>query len=662
MDNKFKLFSPFKPTGDQPKAIKKITKGILDGEKHQVLLGATGTGKTFTMANVIQNIQKPTLILCHNKTLAAQLASEFREFFPNNAVCYFVSYYDYYQPESYMVKSDTYIEKDSSINEEIDKYRHAATMSLLTRDDVIIISSVSCIYGLGTVEDYNEMAIKLKVGTSYRRDKFLHQLTDIQYGRNDVDFRRGTFRVRGDIIEVHPTYTETAYRLEFFGDELDTISEIDTLTGEVIGTQTSTTLFPAKHTVTPKERVKGVIKFIQEELEERVRYFNEIGKHVEAQRIRQRTEYDLEMIQETGYCNGIENYSRYLSGRNPGEAPPTLLEYFPDDFLLIVDESHISIPQVGAMGGGNKSRKDNLINYGFRLPSAYDNRPLHFEEFENMIKNAVYVSATPAKYELGKTNNKFVEQIIRPTGLLDPVVEVRTCEGQIDNIFEEIKSAIARNERVLITTITKRMAEELTDFFQEAGVKVRYLHSEVDTMERIEILRDLRLGVIDVIIGINLLREGLDLPEVSFIGVLDADKQGFLRSRDALIQIIGRAARNVSGKVALYANKIDGKLVITKAMREALDETERRREIQKAHNKKHGITPKTILKAIKDLEFTRKKDKSMADDKKIPRDELRRIIINLENEMDKHSANMEFEKAAEIRDKIEDLERKIIDI
>jgi len=659
---KFKLVSKFKPTGDQPKAIKELTKGVLDNKRHQVLLGATGTGKTFTMANVIQNVQKPTLILCHNKTLAAQLASEFHEFFPDNAVCYFVSYYDYYQPESYMVKSDTYIEKDSSINEEIDKYRHAATMSLLTRKDVIIISSVSCIYGLGTVEDYNKMAVKLELGKTYRRDKILHQFSDIQYSRNDVDFRRGTFRIRGDIIEIHPNYTETAYRLEFFGDELDSISEIDSLTGEIIGSETVVTIFPAKHTVTPKERIKEVLKSIESELEERVKYFNEIGKHVEAQRIKQRTEYDLEMMQETGYCNGIENYSRYLSGRNPGDPPPTLLEYFPDDFLLIVDESHISIPQVGAMGGGNKSRKDNLINYGFRLPSAYDNRPLNFDEFESMVKTAVYVSATPSKYELEKVNNKFVEQIIRPTGLLDPIVEVRTSEGQIDNIFEEIKNAIGRKERVIITTITKRMAEELTDFFQEAGVKVRYLHSEIDTMERIEILRDLRLGVIDVVIGINLLREGLDLPEVSFIAVLDADKQGFLRSRDALIQIIGRAARNSQGKVALYTTKIKGELVITKAMKEAMSETNRRRKIQDDHNKKHGITPTTIIKEIKDLEFKRKDKSDTSSHKQIPRDELRQIIIDLENEMDKCSANMEFEKSAEIRDKIEDLERTILEI
>ena len=650
----FKLQSEFKPTGDQPEAIKKLTKGLKDDVKYQTLLGVTGSGKTFTMANIIQNVQKPTLVLAHNKTLAAQLCSEFREFFPENAVNYFVSYYDYYQPESYMVKTDTYIEKDSSINEEIDKYRHAATMNLLTRKDVIIVSSVSCIYGLGTVEDYQAMAVKLEAGQMYKREKLLHQFADIQYMRNDIDFKRGTYRVRGDIIDIHPSYSDTVFRFEFFGDELEKITEIDALTAEVIDSLKKIEIFPAKHTVTPKDRIKSVLEHVRIELEEREKWFLENGKLVEAQRIRQRTEYDLEMLSETGYCSGIENYTRYLTGRAPGQPPATLMEYFPDDFLLIVDESHMTLPQVRAMWGGNKSRKDNLVNYGFRLPSAYDNRPLNFEEFEGMIHQAVYVSATPAQYELEKSKGHITEQILRPTGLLDPVVEVRPSDHQIDDILNEIKKTIEKGERSLITTLTKKMAEKLTDFLQEAGIKVRYLHSEVDTLERIEVLRDLRLGVIDVIVGINLLREGLDLPEVSFIAILDADKEGFLRSRDALIQTTGRAARNAHGHVIMYANRI------TVAMKAAIGETDRRRTIQMEYNKKHGITPTTIIKNIRDIGAEKKEKAEGIDLQKIPRDQLRKVIVELEEQMDDLVSKMEFEKAAEIRDQIEELEREVL--
>ena len=653
----FRLAAPFVPMGDQPAAIEALNQGLNEKKKHQVLLGATGTGKTFTMANIIAQQQRPTLILAHNKTLAAQLASEFREFFPDNAVCYFVSYYDYYQPESYMVVSDTYIEKDSSINEEIDKYRHAATMNLLTRRDVIIISSVSCIYGLGDATDYRAMALTLEKGKSYKRDKVLHQLNDIQYNRNDVDFKRGTFRVRGDILDIYPSYSDTVFRFEFFGDEIDTIAELDWLTGEILdGTLQKVEVFPAKHTVTPKERLVGVIEQIYAEMEERVKYFESLGKLVEAQRIRQRTEFDLEMMGETGYCNGIENYTRYLTGRGAGEPPATLLEYFPDDFLLFVDESHISIPQIGGMWGGNKTRKDNLINYGFRLPSAYDNRPLMFNEFEKFVNQTVYVSATPGKYEMEQTEGKFVEQIIRPTGLVDPIVEVRKSTDQISDVMGEIKATLKKNERVLITTLTKKLAEKLTDFLQEAGIKVRYLHSEIDTIERIEILRDLRLGVIDVIVGINLLREGLDLPEVSFIAILDADKQGFLRSRDALIQTIGRCARNVNGRVVMYGD------VMTPAMIAAIDETDRRRTIQQEYNKKHGITPQTIIKEIKDMEFGQGQRREVIDTKKIPRDELRKLITQLEEQMDLAVSEMRFEEAADLRDQIEEMERAILKV
>lgn len=655
MSQQFELVSEFAPAGDQPAAIKKLVEGLTEGKRHQALLGATGTGKTFTMANVIQQVQRPTLVMCHNKTLAAQLASEFRSFFPNNAVCYFVSYYDYYQPESYMVGSDTFIEKDASINEEINKFRHASTMNLLTRKDVIIVSSVSCIYGLGDVTDYKEMRIEVEVGGMYKRNKLLYQLADIHFDRNDIDFKRGTYRVRGDSIDIFPSYCDHFIRLEFFGDELEQIAFIEPITGEVLSSEQKAEVYPAKHTVTSQEKLRNVSIGVEAEMHARVAELQAQGKIVEAQRIQQRTEFDLEMMMETGYCNGIENYTRYLSGRPAGAPPATLIEYFPKDFLLFIDESHITIPQIGAMWGGNKSRKDNLINYGFRLPSAYDNRPLTFDEFEGLASQAVYVSATPAKYEKKHCEGEFIQQIIRPTGLLDPLVEVRPEEGQMDDLLNEIKITLAKNERVLITTITKRMAEELTDFLQELNHKVRYLHSEIDTVERIEILRDLRLGVIDIVVGINLLREGLDLPEVSLIVILDADKKGFLRSRDALIQTIGRAARNSGGHVIMYAR------VVTDSMEQAMDETSRRRVIQMAYNKKHGITPTTIIKEIKELEFTKRsgKDKGM-DFMDVPKDEAFRLLDELNSQMELAVRDMEFEKAADFRDRIESLEKQMM--
>jgi excinuclease ABC subunit B len=647
----FDLQFPYQAKGDQPAAIEKLVKGLKSGVKHQTLLGATGTGKTFTMANVVQQIQRPTLVMAHNKTLAAQLCNEFKDFFPNNAVSYFVSYYDYYQPEAYIASSDTYIEKDASINEEISKFRHAATVNLLTRRDVLIVASVSCIYGLGSVEDYQAFAIELKVGEERKRDKLLRQLTDIQYNRSQLEFKQGMFHVLGDTLEIFPPDRDTIFRLEFFGDEIERISEADSFTGEELRELESIKIFPAKHDITSKEKIERAVSQILAEMEVRRQEFLNQGRLLEAERIKTRTEYDMEILRETGYCQGIENYTRYLNGREPGMPPSTLLDYFPDDFLLIVDESHISIPQIGGMHNGNYSRKENLINYGFRLPSAHDNRPLKFEEFEEAVGQAVYVSATPAKYELEKSVGHIAEQIIRPTGLIDPTVVVRPRKNQIDDLMNEIQKRIDLKERVLVTTLTKRSAEDLTDYLTDAGIKVKYLHSDIQTLERIEILRDLRLGKFDVLVGINLLREGLDLPEVSMIGILDADKEGFLRSKSALIQTIGRCARNVNGFVVLYADRI------TDSMRGAMEETERRREIQVAYNKKHGITPETIVRAIKDIAMqstkTRLAGERHIDVKKIPKAELGRFVRELEEQMDLASLNLEFEKAAELRDEIE---------
>jgi excinuclease ABC subunit B len=648
LKKKFKLVSDFKPTGDQPEAIDALVKSIEKGEKHQTLLGATGTGKTFVMSNVVERVQKPTLVLAHNKTLTAQLCSEFQEFFPNNAISYFVSYYDYYQPEAYLPSTDTYIEKDASINEEINKYRHAATQNLLSRNDVLIVASVSCIYGLGSVEEYGSVAVELEVGKNYKRDKILRHLTDIQYTRSQMEFRRSMFHVLGDTVEIYPPSGDNIYRLEFFGDELERIAEADAFTGEELHELESVKIFPAKHSVTTQEKIEKAVGQIQKDMEERHNQLTKMGKIVEAHRLKSRTEYDLEMLLETGYCSGIENYVRYLNMREPGEQPATLLDYFPDDFLLLIDESHMTIPQIGAMHNGNLSRKQTLVEHGFRMPSALDNRPLKFEEFEGHVSKAIYVSATPRDYELEKSKGKVVEQIIRPTGLIDPKVDVRPSKGQMADLMKEIKGRVKVKERVLITTLTKRFSEELTDYLKEQGVKVQYLHSEIDTLERIEILRDLRLGKFDVLVGINLLREGLDLPEVSFIGILDADKQGFLRSVSALIQTIGRCARNVNGHVVMYADRI------TDAMKGAIDETERRRAKQIAHNKKHGITPQTIIKEIKDIELHKKaEDKKAFNAKKVPKDEMKHFLKTLEAQMDLASQNLEFEKAAELRDEIE---------
>lgn len=654
--DKFKLVSPFNPKGDQPEAIEALVKNFEKKHNHQVLLGVTGSGKTFTMANVIQRLQKPTLVLAHNKTLAAQLCSEFKEFFPENAVSYFVSYYDYYQPEAYMPSSDTYIEKDASINEEINKFRHAATVNLLTRKDVLIVASVSCIYGLGDVEDYAAFRIDLKAGEERKRDKLLRHLTDIQYTRSHLEFKQGMFHVLGDTVEIFPPDRDTVFRIEFFGDEIERISEADSFTGEELRELESVSIFPAKHDVTSQEKIDRAADLIRKDLEIRYNELKGMGKILEAERIKTRTEYDLEILLETGYCTGIENYTRYFSGRNPGEPPATLLDYFPDDYLMIVDESHMTIPQVGGMHNGNFSRKQTLIDYGFRLPSAHDNRPLKFDEFDKLINQAMYVSATPSEYEMKKAKGKIVEQIIRPTGLIDPQVEVRPSKYQIDDLLAEIQKRVKVKERVLVTTLTKRSAEDLTDYLNDAGVRVRYLHSDIETLERIEILRDLRLGKFDVLVGINLLREGLDLPEVSLIGILDADKQGFLRSTPALIQTIGRAARNVNGFVIMYGDRM------TDAMKGAISETERRRKIQREYNEKHGITPQTIIKAVKDIGMGsgRKKGEIMVgerhvDVKKVPKDEMKRLINELEAQMDLASQNLEFEKAAELRDEIEGL-------
>jgi excinuclease ABC subunit B len=655
-EKKFELVSDFKPTGDQPKAIAKLIEGINAGERHQTLLGATGTGKTFTMANIVAELQRPTLVLAHNKTLAAQLCSEFQGFFPKSAVSYFVSYYDYYQPEAYLPHTDTYIEKDASINAEIEKYRHAATYNLLTRRDVLIVASVSCIYGLGSVSDYEAMAVKVKRGEPVQRDKFLRRLTDIQYKRSGIEFKQGMFHVLGDTVEVFPPGGDTVIRIEMPFDEVDVIQEVDSFTGELIQELQEATIFPAVHTVTTQEKIDQAVEGIRADLEVQEKKFLEAGEHAKAERIRQRTDYDIEMLKETGYTTGIENYTRYLTGNTPGAPPSTLLDYFPKDFLLFIDESHISIPQVGGMHEGNYSRKQTLIDYGFRLPSSHDNRPLKFDEFEQRINQAVYVSATPGKYEYAHTpKERLVEQIIRPTGLLDPVVTVKPTKHQIDDITEELNQTIARGERALLTTLTKKMAEDMTKYLQEHNFKVRYLHSDIETLERIEILRQLRIGDIDIVVGINLLREGLDLPEVSFIAILDADKQGFLRSRDALIQTIGRAARNVRGHVTLYADKE------TDAMREALAETERRRAIQDAYNKKHGITPKSIEKAVHDISEEQRKlelRRPRYDHQKIPKDERKRLLEELELQMELAAQNLEFERAADLRDEIELLRRE----
>jgi excinuclease ABC subunit B len=646
----FRLKSDFQPRGDQPKAIKALTEGIKAGHVHQTLLGATGTGKTYTMANVIAAVQKPTLVMAPNKTLAAQLCSEFKEFFPDNAVEYFVSYYDYYQPEAYIPQTDTYIEKDSSINDEIDKLRHSATAALFERRDVIIVASVSCIYGLGSPEYYENMVLSLREGQVYDRDQILKKLVEIQYERNDYDFQRGTFRVRGDVIEIIPvSEQEKAIRVELFGDEIDRILEVDTLTGELLGARKHVSIFPASHYVTDKEVMERAIAGIEAELEERLKELRRQDKLLEAQRLEQRTRYDIEMMQEIGFCQGIENYSRHLTGRAPGEAPFTLIDYFPDDFLLMIDESHVSVPQIGGMYNGDFSRKSTLVEHGFRLPSALDNRPLKFHEFEEKINQVVYVSATPGPYEL-QHSTAVVEQIIRPTGLLDPLILVRPVAGQIDDLLGEIRTRVEKNQRVLVTTLTKRMAEDLTDYFKEMGVRVRYLHSDITTLERMEIIRDLRLGEFDVLVGINLLREGLDLPEVSLVAILDADKEGFLRSERSLIQTIGRAARNVEGTVIMYADRI------TDSMDRAIKETNRRRSIQEEYNRKHNIIPQTIKKEVRDvLEVTYAAEEKAAYDsptgrKKITKKEAKKLVAQLEREMKAAAKSLEFERAAELRD------------
>ena len=653
----YKLQTKYQPTGDQPRAIARLTEGIERGEKYQTLLGVTGSGKTFTMANLIKNTGKTTLVLAHNKTLAAQLFSEFKQFFPENEVHYFVSYFDFYQPEAYIASSDTYIEKDSRINEEIDRLRHAATSALLTHRDVIIVASVSCIYGIGSPGDYAEMSIKLSPGQRYKHDKFLRHLGDIQYHRDDLDFARGNFRVRGDTVDIYPSGRETAYRVEFFDDEVERILEIDPLTGEIMGYPQQVTIFPTSHYVTPEQKMKQTIEQIRQEYQVRLKYFEEHQKYLEAQRLTQRIKYDLEMLEQTGFVKGIENYSRYLTGRAPGEQPATLLDYFPDDFLLLVDESHMTIPQVRGMYNGDRARKETLVEYGFRLPSALDNRPLTFAEFESHIDRAVFVSATPGEYELVHSKEP-VEQVIRPTGLLDPEIELRPSEHQVDDLMNEIRLRIRKHQRILVTTLTKRMAEDLTEFLVEAGVKTAYIHSDVGTLERSDILRELREGVYDVLVGINLLREGLDLPEVSLVAIIDADKEGFLRSESALIQTIGRAARHVEGKVIMYGDKVTG------AMRYAIDETERRRVIQSRYNEEHGITPHSVNKLIDEgLRAVIPVDESKAKPKlnlnKIPTDEYQHLIGELTGQMEIAAANLEFEQAAELRDTISEIKQRL---
>ena len=659
--NEFKLKAPYKPTGDQPKAIAELVKGFKEGNQCQTLLGVTGSGKTFTMANVIQQLQKPTLVIAHNKTLAAQLYGEFKEMFPDNAVEYFVSYYDYYQPEAYVPSSDTYIAKDSSVNEEIDKLRLSATAALIERRDVIVIASVSCIYGLGEPENFEQMMVSLRPGMEKDRDEVLRQLIDIQYDRNDMDFKRGTFRVRGDTVEIVPADRgDTAIRVEFFGDEIDRISEIDMLTGEVKNTLNHIAIFPASHYVVPKERMEKAIRNIEIELEEQVKYFKSEGKLLEAQRIAERTNFDIEMMRETGFCSGIENYSRHLAGLAPGQPPNTLMDYFPDDFIIMIDESHKTVPQIGGMYHGDQSRKRTLVEYGFRLPSALDNRPLSFDEFESKIDQVMFVSATPGKYEEEHELLR-AEQVIRPTGLLDPEVEVRPVEGQIDDLIGEVNKEIANKHKILITTLTKRMAEDLTDYMRELGIRVRYLHSDIDTLERTEIVRDMRLDVFDVLVGINLLREGLDIPEITLVAILDADKEGFLRSETSLIQTIGRAARNAEGHVIMYAD------TITDSMRAALDETQRRREVQMAYNEEHGITPKTIQKAVRDLIAVSKKVavsevQMEKDPESMSEKELEKLIKELEKQMKKAAADLNFEAAAELRDKLIELKKTLQEI
>ncbi|NLY70400.1 MAG: excinuclease ABC subunit UvrB [Clostridiales bacterium] len=648
----FKLVSEFKMMGDQEQAVEKLTKGLKKGLKHQTLLGVTGSGKTFTMANVIERIQKPTLVISHNKTLAAQLCGEFKEFFPENAVEFFVSYYDYYQPEAYVPETDTYIEKDSDINEEIEKLRHSATAALAERRDVIIVASVSCIYGLGSPIDYENQVLSMRPGMEKSRDDILRKLVDIQYNRNDLGFVRGTFRVRGDIIDIFPVGSESAIRVELFGDEIEAIKEINPVTGEIYGLRNHVSIFPASHYITSKENMERAIISIEQELEERVKWFKDQGKLVEAQRLEQRTRYDLELLREVGSCKGIENYSRHINGLPPGARPYTLIDYFPDDFLIIIDESHVMIPQLRGMWAGDRSRKLSLVEYGFRLPSALDNRPLSFEEFEGMVNQIIYVSATPSDYEKEKSGGVSAEQIIRPTGLMDPVIDVRKTEGQIDDLIKEINKVTAYKERVLITTLTKKMAESLTDYLSNVGIKVRYLHSEIDTLERMEIIRDLRLGAFDVLVGINLLREGLDLPEVSLVAILDADKQGFLRTETSLIQTIGRAARNANGRVIMYAD------TISEAMDRAIRETNRRRALQKAYNEKHGITPQTIKKSVRDVieaTITVEEDEGFYRGKsalELTKKELRDYIKLLEKEMKQAAEDLQFERAAKIRDKI----------
>ncbi|MCL4515399.1 MAG: excinuclease ABC subunit UvrB [Firmicutes bacterium] len=655
----FQLVSEYQPSGDQPKAIGQLTQGLLKGHKHQTLLGVTGSGKTYTIANVIQNVQKPALVIAHNKTLAAQLCSEFKEFFPNNAVHYFVSYYDYYQPEAYIPSSDTYIEKDAMINDEIDRLRHAATSALFERRDVIIVASVSCIYGLGSPEDYQGMTLSLKHGDFRDRDKILRRLVGIQYSRNDVGFTRGTFRVRGDVIEIIPIYGENAIRIELFGDEVERIVEVDTLTGEILGEKETITIYPATHYITTEEKLKRALISIEAELEERLKVLKDQGKLLEAQRLEQRTRYDLEMLREVGYCQGVENYSRHLTGRQPGESPATLIDYFPGDFLMVIDESHVTLPQLGAMYAGDRSRKEMLVEYGFRLPSAIDNRPLTFQEWEKHINQVIFVSATPAEYE-HHHSQQVVEQIIRPTGLVDPEIIVKPVKGQVDDLLEEIRVRAARRERVLVTTLTKKMAEDLTDYLGDLGVKVRYMHSDIGALERVEILRGLRLGEFDVLVGINLLREGLDLPEVSLVAILDADKEGFLRSTTSLIQTTGRAARNALGTVIMYADRV------TDSMRAAIDETSRRRKLQTEYNAKHGITPTTIRKAVKDIVQAARAAEEQAE-YRVGKDTVARMspkelvayIKGLEKEMQEAARKLEFERAAELRDQIIDLRAEL---
>lgn len=649
MPDKFILHSKFQPTGDQPEAIEKLTKGIENGLKEQVLLGVTGSGKTFTMANIIANVNRPTLVLAHNKTLAAQLCSEFREFFPENAVEYFVSYYDYYQPEAYIPGSDTYIEKDSAINDEIDKLRHSATCALSERRDVIIVASVSCIYSLGNPIDYKNMVISLRTGMEKSRDELLRKLVDLQYERNDINFIRNKFRVRGDTVEIFPANSqENAVRVEFFGDEIDRISEINTVTGEVKALLSHAAIYPASHYIVPHEKLEDALKEIDEEMEERVRFFNENGQLIEAQRIRQRTEYDIEMLREIGTCKGVENYSRVLSRRAPGSVPSTLLDYFPDDYLLFVDESHVTLPQVRGMYGGDRARKENLVQYGFRLPSAFDNRPLNFEEFYAHVNQAIFVSATPGQFEKDHAA-QIAEQVIRPTGLLDPKISVRPTDGQIDDLVSGINIRTAKKQRVLITTLTKKMAEDLTEYLNDLGTKVRYMHYDIDTMERMEIIRDLRLGEFDVLVGINLLREGLDIPEVSLVAILDADKEGFLRSETSLVQTIGRAARNAEGEVIMYAD------TVTDSMERAISETERRRDIQSRYNTEHGITPKTVIKDVRDIIEIGQKVKDEKPISKMSRIEKETEIKRLTAEMKQAAKILEFEHAAYLRDKINKL-------